>query len=66
VVTLYAKTVRTGRTSVTVYVEVESEQYVGAKVIPVTSATLTMVAVDAQGASIPFTDPPTIREEDAR
>jgi acyl-CoA thioesterase YciA len=60
VVTLYTKTARTGRTSVTVCVEVESERYVGAEVVPVTSATLTMVAVDAHGVSIPFSRPPTI------
>jgi len=64
VVTLYSHTKRTGNTSVTVCVEVEAERYVGARVVPVTSATLTMVSVDAHGASIPFSSPPTIEEDE--
>ena len=64
VVTLYTQTKRTGRTSVTVRVEVEAERYVGAEVVPVTTATLTMVAVDAHGVSIPFASPATVTDKE--
>lgn len=62
-VTLYAQTERTGTTSVTIKIEVEAERYVGAKVVSVTSAHLTMVAVDAQGSPIPFDSPATMTDE---
>ena len=65
IVTLYTRTRRTGTSSVTVCVEVEAERYVGAEIVPVTSAELTMVAVDAQGAPIPFTSPATVIKEDS-
>lgn len=53
VVEFKARTVRRGRTSVTVEVVVDSERLDGAWA-RVTEATLTMVAVDEHGKSIPF------------
>jgi acyl-CoA thioesterase YciA len=55
VVNLYARTVRQGRTSVTVEVDVEAERYGSAHVVHVTAARLVMVATDDQGRAIPFT-----------
>lgn len=63
VVSFYGRTVRMGRTSVTVLVEVEAERYASGEVVPVTEATLTMVSVDADGTPIPFTAPPTVKPE---
>ncbi len=60
VVTFYATTTRMGTSSVTVLVEVEAERYSSGAHVPVTSATLTMVAVDATGKAIPFRSPPTV------
>jgi acyl-CoA thioesterase YciA len=62
VVNLYAETERAGTKSVTVRVEVESERYLTGDCVPVTSATLTMVAVNAAGRPIPFNAPPTVSE----
>ena len=56
----YTTTVRTGRTSVGVRVDVEAERYDTQQIVPVTTATLTMVAVDAGGRSMPFRDPPDV------
>jgi acyl-CoA hydrolase len=53
-VNLYTRTTRCGTTSVTVSVEVESERYESGAAVPVTSATMTLVAVDASGKPIPF------------
>jgi acyl-CoA thioesterase YciA len=61
VVNFYAKTVRTGRTSVTVEVEVEAERYTDGQTVAVTSASLVMVSVDPLGRAIPFTSPPTVQ-----
>src|SRR3954467_13180159 len=58
-VNLYARTVKMGTTSVTVEIEVEAERFTTGQHVPVTSATLVMVAVDATGNSIPFRGPPT-------
>lgn len=60
VVNLYTTTVRTGTKSVTVMVEVEAERFTTGVVVPVTSATMTMVAVDGAGRSIDFRSPPTV------
>jgi len=60
VVTLYTRTTRTGTKSVTVQVEVEAERFNTAAIVPVTSATIVMVAVDAAGTPIPFAAQPTI------
>jgi len=65
VVTLYTRTERMGTTSVTVLIEVEAERYFGSQVASVTSATLTMVAIDGTGKPIPFSSPPTVTEESA-
>lgn len=59
-VNFYAQTTRTGTKSVTVRVEVEAERFTGGAVVPVTSATVTMVAIDASGVPIPFRSPPTV------
>jgi len=59
VVNFYARTARTGRTSVTVEVEVEAERYTSGQVVGVTAARLTMVAVDKSGKAIPFDTAPT-------
>lgn len=57
---LYASTVKTGRSSVGVQVEVEAERWRDGAIVPVTSATLVMVSVDAAGRAIPFSAPPSI------
>lgn len=59
IVSLYTTTVRKGTTSVAVSVEVEAQRIDGA-CVAVTSATLTMVAVDAQGKPIAFRSPPSV------
>ncbi len=59
IVSCYARTTRLGRTSVTVEVEVEADRYTGGEVVPVTRATLVMVAVDAHGHAVPFRDSPS-------
>ncbi len=59
-VNFYTSTVRTGTKSVTVQVEVEAERYSSGQHVPVTSATLTMVAVDASGRPIAFSSAPSV------
>lgn len=51
---------RLGTKSVTVRVEVEAERYQTGDRVPVTSATMTLVAVNAAGKAIPFNTPPTV------
>lgn len=58
-VNFYATTTRMGTKSVTVQIDVEAERFTSGEHAPVTSATLTMVAVDAGGVPIPFRSPPT-------
>lgn len=53
-VSFYTTTTRQGTKSVTVQVEVEAERYTTGQTVHVTSASLTMVAVDASGRAIPF------------
>jgi acyl-CoA thioesterase YciA len=60
IVNFYTKTVREGTKSVTVEVEVEAERLERSEHVPVTTATMTLVAVDLQGHPIPFRDPPTV------
>ncbi|MBX3315876.1 MAG: acyl-CoA thioesterase [Phycisphaeraceae bacterium] len=60
IVNLYACTTRQGTKSVTIRVDVEAERNDTSEVVPVTSATMTMVAVDSRGKTIPFRLPPTI------
>ncbi len=59
-VTFYTCTERVGTKSVTVRVDVESERYDGGGVVSVTTASLTMVSVDATGKAIPFREPATV------
>jgi acyl-CoA thioesterase YciA len=59
VVSFYTATTRLGTTSVTVRVEVEAERFAGDQCVQVTTATISMVAVDAQGKPIPFRSAPT-------
>lgn len=61
-VTFYTSTVRTGTKSVTVQVDVEAERFATQEAQSVTTATLTMVAVDASGKAIAFKSPPTVTE----
>ena len=59
IVNLYTTTIRTGTSSATILCEVEAERIGSGDVVSVTSATMTMVAVDPAGRPIPFTSPPT-------
>ncbi len=60
VVNLYTATIKQGTKSVTIRVDVESERSPSQSPVPVTSATLTMVAVDSRGTPIPFRSPATV------
>lgn len=66
VVNCYTTLVRAGASSATIAVDVQAERYAPtdvsgrSPVVPVTSATLVMVAVDRSGKAIPFRSPPTI------
>lgn len=62
IVSLYTTTAKTGTSSVTVRVEVEAERYLTGDVVPVTEATLTLVAVNAACRPIPFRSSPTLAE----
>jgi acyl-CoA thioesterase YciA len=59
-VNFYGQTLRAGTTSVAVRIEVEAERYTTGQTVAVTSATLTLVAVDASGKPIPFRSAPTV------
>jgi acyl-CoA thioesterase YciA len=59
IVTLYTRTVRTGRTSLQVQVRVVATRVETGENVDVTDATLTMVAVEASGRPIPWSSPPT-------
>lgn len=63
VVNFFATTLKTGTTSVTVLVEVEAERFASGKTAAVTTATLTLVAIDSWGRPIPFRSPPTVSED---
>ncbi|MBL9001644.1 MAG: acyl-CoA thioesterase [Phycisphaerae bacterium] len=60
IVTLFAATTRMGTKSVTVRIEVEAERFNTGQTVAVTSAEMTMVAVDGAGHAIPFRGPPTV------
>ena len=60
VLTVFTKTVATGRSSVTVAVDVEAERYRGGEKVMVTHATVKMVAVDQAGRSVDFHTNPDI------
>lgn len=61
----FARTVKTGRSSVTVEVDVQAERFAPdhsgrhGPTVSVTAATLVMVAVDSSGKSVPFADQPS-------
>ena len=59
IVSLFTCTMRKGRTSVRIRVEVEAERFASGETVSVTTAEMTMVAVDAQGQPIAFDSPPT-------
>ena len=59
IVSLFTTTIRKGTTSITVGVEVEAQRTNG-DCVAVTSAALTMVAVDAKGKPIPFRSAPSV------
>jgi acyl-CoA thioesterase YciA len=61
-VNFYATTIRAGTSSVTVQIDVEAERFSTGETAAVTSASITLVAVDASGKSIPFRAPPTVSE----
>ena len=60
VLTVFTKTVATGRSSVTVAGDVEAERYRGGEKVMVTHATVKMVAVDQAGRSVDFRTNPDI------
>ncbi len=58
VLSFYAEVKRRGRTSITIDVKVEAERYLEpSKIVPVTEANLTFVAVDDQRRPIPLDTP---------
>lgn len=59
-VSLFTRTIKTGTCSVEVGVRVEAHRFQSEEVVEVTSGSLTMVSVDADGHSIPFSSPPTL------
>lgn len=60
IVNFYTQVVREGTKSVSVGIEVEAERFSTGSTVRVTSATMTLVAVDAQGKPIEFRSPPTV------
>ncbi|MBT8485958.1 MAG: acyl-CoA thioesterase [Phycisphaerales bacterium] len=60
VVDFLTRTCSTGTTSVRVAVRVEAERYTTGDVVPVTTAEMTMVAVNAAAKPIPFDSPPSV------
>src|SRR3954470_1365465 len=60
VVNLYTTPKKFGTKSITILVEVEAERFTTAETVPVTAATMVMVAIDAAGKPIPFRSPPTV------
>ncbi len=65
IVSFHTRATRLGTKSVTVQVDVEVERFSSNEIISVTTATVTMVAVDAEGQPIPFRSPPTAPETGA-
>ncbi|MFG0244257.1 MAG: acyl-CoA thioesterase [Phycisphaerales bacterium JB054] len=60
IVSFYTSTQRTGTKSVTVKVCVEAERYESQQTISVTEASITLVAVNADGKPIPFASPASV------
>jgi acyl-CoA thioesterase YciA len=61
-VNFYTTAARLGTKSVTVQIDVEAERYESGETVPVTSASITLVSVDATGKAIAFRGPPTVQE----
>lgn len=61
-ITLHTRTLRAGRSSVTVHVVVDAERVATGQVAKVTEATVTMVSVDAARRPIPFDSPVTLTD----
>ncbi len=59
-VSLYTSTRKSGTTSITIDVQVFAERFETGNTVEVTSASLTMVSVDADGKPIPFAGPPSM------
>ncbi len=62
IINLYTTTIREGTKSVTIAVEVEAERFTTGQCVPVTSAQIVLVSVDAHGTPIAFRSPPTVHE----
>ncbi len=59
VLSFYTRVVRVGRTSLTVQVDVEAQRFRDpSEIVPVTSATLVYVGIDAQRRPTPVSSPP--------
>ncbi|MHC4976014.1 MAG: acyl-CoA thioesterase [Planctomycetota bacterium] len=58
-VNFITRTIRRGRSSVQVEIEVSAERLATGRSVHVTQAKMTLVAVDATGKPIPFDSPPT-------
>ena len=52
-VSFYAEVIRVGRTSLTIEVRVEAARRTGGETVPVTSAEVTYVHIDAEGRPLP-------------
>ena len=64
VVRFYTKTIKKGMKSVEVQVTVIAERFDTNEQIKVTTAELTMVSIDANGKTIPFSNSPTTYESE--
>ncbi len=62
IISLYATATKLGTKSITILVEVEAERFTTGHTVPVTAATMVMVAIDSSGKPIPFRSPPTVSE----
>lgn len=54
VVSFYTRTIQIGRTSITIEIEVESERVESGRMVQVTSAAMTLVALDEHGRPTPI------------
>ena len=63
-VSLYARTIRVGSSSVEVGVRVEAQRFQSDEVVEVTSGEVTMVSIDSDGRTIPFSSSPTLNPPD--
>ena len=63
VVRFMTKTLKTGRSSVLIEVNVEAERFNTHDRVVVTTAKITMISVNEEGKSISFDSPPTVGEQ---